>query len=351
MIIVLSSQQVRIKPGENLLMISIKEVADAAGVSTATVSRVLADKPHVRPEIRERVLAVVERLNYRPNRVARSLRVQQSNTIGLIVADIQNPFFTSVSRAVEDMAYEQGLSVFLCNTDENPDKETMYLDLMRDENVAGVILAPTRQAADSFADRVRLDVPTVIIDRRVRGVEVDSILIDNVEAASKITEHLLDDGHRRIGALFGVGSTTGRERHEGFMQAFQKRDLKPVLELVNYVEAREEEGYKATRRLLSLSEPPEAILISNGLLAVGAFRAIRESKLSIPDQIAFASFDETTWTVLVEPAITVIEQPTYEICQTSADLLLKRLEEPTRPTREVTLKGKLIIRQSCGHHE
>jgi LacI family fructose operon transcriptional repressor len=124
-----------------------------------------------------------------------------------------------------------------------------------------------------------------------------------------------------------------------------------VLELVNYVEAREEEGYKATRRLLSLSEPPEAILISNGLLAVGAFRAIRESKLSIPDQIAFASFDETTWTVLVEPAITVIEQPTYEIGQTAAELLLKRLEEPTRPTREVTLKGKLIIRQSCGHHE
>lgn len=332
-------------------MIGIKEVADAAGVSTATVSRVLADKPHVRPEIRERVLAVVATLNYRPNRVARSLRVHQSNTIGLIVADIQNPFFTSVSRAVEDMAYEQGLSVFLCNTDENPDKEAMYLDLMRDENVAGVILAPTRPTADSFGAMAKLNIPTVIIDRRVHGIGVDSVLIDNVEAAYKITEHLLDDGHRRIGAIFGVGSTTGRERREGFMQVFKERNLKPAIELATYVEAREEEGYKATQHFLSLPEPPEAILISNGLLAVGAFRAIRERKLSIPDQIAFASFDETTWTTLVEPAVTVIEQPTYEIGQTATELLLKRLEEPARPTREVILKGKLIIRHSCGHHK
>ncbi|MCL4303260.1 MAG: LacI family transcriptional regulator [Anaerolineae bacterium] len=332
-------------------MVSIKEVADAAGVSTATVSRVLANKPHVRPEIRERVLAAVETLSYRPNRVARSLRAQKSHTIGLIVADIQNRFFTAVSRAVEDMAYEHGLSIFLCNTDENPAKEAMYLDLMRDENVAGVILAPTGQTADAFATRVKLDIPIVVIDRRVRGVEVDSVLIDNVEAAYKIVEHLLDDGHRRIGAMFGIGSTTGRERREGFMQAFKDRGLKPALELLSYVDVREEEGYKATQQLLGLPEPPEAILASNGLMAVGAFRAIRESKLSIPDQIAFASFDRTTWSSLVEPAVTLIEQPTYEIGQTATELLLKRLEEPTRPTREVILKGKLVIRQSCANHK
>jgi LacI family fructose operon transcriptional repressor len=331
-------------------MPSIKEVADVAGVSTATVSRVLADKPHVRPEIRERVLAAVDMLNYRPNRVARSLRVQQSNTIGLIVADIQNPFFTSVSRAVEDIAYKQGLSIFLCNTDENPDKEAMYLDLMQDESVAGVIIAPTSPTADSFAEKVKLAVPMVVIDRRVRGVEVDSVLLDNVEAACQIVGHLLDDGYRRIGAIFGVGGTTGRERREGFVQAFKERGLKPAFELVSQVEAREEEGYKATQRLLSLPEPPQAIFTGNGLLAAGALRAIREPHLAVPTQIAFASFDETAWTELVEPAVTVIKQPTYEIGQTAAELLLKRLEEPARPTREVILKGKLIVRQSCGRH-
>jgi LacI family fructose operon transcriptional repressor len=329
-------------------MTSIKDVAEAAGVSTATVSRVLSSKPHVRPEIRERVLAVVENLSYRPNRVARSLRVQKSNIIGLIVSDIQNPFFTAVSRAVEDLAYEQELNVFLCNADENPKKEKMYLDLMRDENVAGVILSPTRQTADSFAKVANLEIPVVVIDRRVRDIEVDSVLIDNVEAAYKIVEHLVADGHQRIGAMFGLGSTTGRERHEGYLRALKEHGLKPAPELIHYVDARAEEGYQKTRELLNLPEPPDAIFTSNALLSVGAFRALRESKLAIPGEVAFASFDETTWTTLVEPPVTVIEQPTYEIGQTATELLLKRIEEPDRPTREVILKGKLIVRQSCG---
>src|SRR5213083_1953853 len=133
-------------------MASIKDVAKAAGVSTATVSRVLSNGLHVRPEVRARVMAAVERLGYRPNLVARSLRSQQSNTLGLIVSDIRNPFFTSISRAVEDVAYEQGFSLVLCNTDENPEKEAIYLNLMQDENVAGVIFSLTRHAAANFTD-------------------------------------------------------------------------------------------------------------------------------------------------------------------------------------------------------
>ena len=329
-------------------MSSIKDVAEAAGVSTATVSRVLSDKPHVRPEIRERVLAVVENLNYRPNRVARSLRVRKSNIIGLIVSDVQNPFFTAVSRAVEDSAYEQGLSVFLCNADDTPKKEKMYLDLMRDENVAGVILSPTRQTVDSFAEVTNLEIPVVVIDRRVRDVEVDNVFIDNVEAAQKIVEHLVADGHQRIGAIFGNDATTGRERHEGYLRALKEYGVTVLPELVHYVSPREVDGYERAQALLNLPEPPEAIFTGNSLLSAGAFRALRESKLAIPDEIAFAGFDEATWTTLVDPPVTVIEQPIYEIGQTATELLLKRIEEPDRPTREVILKGKLIVRQSCG---
>lgn len=329
-------------------MTSIKDVADAAGVSTATVSRVLADKPHVRPEIRNQVLAVVEQLNYRPNRVARSLRAQKSTIIGLIVSDIRNPFFTWVSRAVEDAAYQHGYSLFQCNADEDPDKEAMYLDLMQDENVAGVILSPTRDTADAFAKKVKLDIPMVVIDRRVRGVDVDSVVIDNVEAAYKIISHLIADGHRRIGAMFGMGSATGRERHDGFRQALEAHGLDLHPELVSYVNAREEEGYQTTYRLLNLAHPPDAIFTSNAVLSAGAFRALRESGRRIPADIAFASFDETTWASLVDPAITVIEQPTDEIGQTATELLLNRIEEPDRSTREVILKGKLIVRHSCG---
>ncbi|WP_372681711.1 LacI family DNA-binding transcriptional regulator [Desulfosarcina sp.] len=329
-------------------MFKIKDVADAAGVSTATVSRVLANKPHVRQEVKARVMKVVKKLNYRPNRVARSLRSQKSSIIGLIVSDIENPFFQQVGRAVEDAAHEQGYSVMLCNNDEDPDKERRYLHLIRDENLAGIILSPTRHTADNFSETAELNIPMVVIDRRVSDAEVDNIMIDNVQAAETITTHLIEHGYRRIGAIFGIGSTTGRERREGFVQALKAHDLQPSTDWVKYANPREDDGFDTTLKLLQLPDPPEAILTSNSLLAAGALRALRESKKTIPEEVAFASFDETTWAKLVLPALTVIKQPTYEIGRTATELLINRIQDPTRSTREVTLKSKLIIRQSCG---
>ena len=332
-------------------MVKIKDVADAAGVSTATVSRVLAKKPHVRQEVKARVMKVVKKLNYSPNRVARSLRSQKSTIIGLIVSDIENPFFQQVARAVEDAAHEQDYSVMLCNNDEDPDKEQRYLHLIRDENLAGIILSPTRQTADNFSTTSELNIPMVVFDRRVSNAEVDNIIIDNVQASQTITTHLIEHGYRRIGAIFGTGSTTGRERREGFVQALKAHDLQPSSDLVKYANPREDDGFNTTLKLLQLPAPPEAILTSNSLLAAGALRALRESKKATPEEVAFASFDETTWAKLVTPALTVIEQPTYEIGRTATELLIKRIQDPTRSTREVTLKGKLIVRQSCGCQE
>ena len=329
-------------------MVKIKDVADSAGVSTATVSRVLANKRHVRQEVKERVMKVVNELNYRPNRVARSLRSQKSTIIGLIISDIENPFFQQVSRAVEDAAHEMGYSVMLCNNDENPDKEERYLHLIRDENLAGVILSPTRQTADSFSEKSDLNIPMVVIDRRVSNAAVDNILIDNVQAAHTLTTHLIEHGYRRIGAIFGMGSTTGRERREGFVRALKEHDFQPSTDLVKYANPREEDGFNTTMKMLQLPEPPDAILTSNSLLAAGALRALRESQMAIPEEIALASFDDTTWAKLVVPALTVIEQPTYEIGRTAAELLIKRINDPKRSNREVILKSKLIVRQSCG---
>ena len=334
-------------------MTNIKDVAEAAGVSTATVSRVLSDKPHVRPELRQRVLAAMDDLDYKPNRVARSLRAKKSSIIGLIVSDIQNPFFTAVSRAVEDVASAQGMSIFLCNSDENQDKEIMYLEHMRAENVAGIIFSPTRQTADAFGETVDVNLPMIIIDRRVQGLDVDSVLIENVESAYQLTEHLIADGYRRIGAMFGMASTTGRERRKGFVQALREHGLEleePEPDLINYVDAREEVGYKTTREFLDRPDRPEAIFSSNGLLATGAFRALRESQLALPDEMAFATFDDTPWAGLVEPPVTVIRQPTYEIGKTACELLLERIDEPTRPTRQIILKSGLVVRRSCGRH-
>lgn len=330
-------------------MVKIKDVADAAGVSTATVSRVLANKPHVRAEVQKRVMQVVKKLNYRPNRVAQSLRSNSSKIIALIVSDIENPFFQRVSRAVDDTAQEHGYSVMVSNTDENPAKEETCLNLLRDENVAGIILSPTRQGVESLTVPSAINMPMVIIDRHVTHLEVDNVLIDNLQSAQTLTNHLIERGHRRIGGIFGMSSTTGRERREGFMRALKDNNIKPATDLIKYTNPREDDGFKTAMKLLQLDNRPEAILTSNSLLAAGVFMAIRESKIAIPDEIALVSFDDPIWAKLVEPAITVIEQPTYEIGRTAAELLIKRIQDPTRSHREVVLKTKLIVRQSCGY--
>ncbi|MBT4286332.1 MAG: LacI family DNA-binding transcriptional regulator [Deltaproteobacteria bacterium] len=331
-------------------MTKIKDVALAAGVSTATVSRVIANKPHVREEIRQRVLAVVDQLGYRPNLVARNLREQKSKIIGLIVSDIQNPFFRYISRSVEDVAHKNGFSVILCNNDEDPLKEKMYLQLMQDQNIAGIILSPTRQAVSKFETILKLNIPMVVIDRRIHNVEVDNICIDNVSSSFKVTQHLVEKGYQRIGGIFGKDSITGQERYEGYLNALKDSGMKSHSELVKFVAPREETGYQATLKLLQLANKPDALFTSNSLLAAGALRAIQEKKLAIPEQIALTTFDDTSWARLVTPPLTVIDQPAYEIGQTATELLMQRIDDPSRSTREITLNGKLIIRQSSTFH-
>src|SRR3954467_2140620 len=226
-------------------MASIKEVAEAAGVSTATVSRVFSNKPHVRAAVRERVMAAVEQLAYRPNRTARTLRSQQSNTIGLIVSDIRNPFFTAISRSVEDTAYAHGYSVLLCNTDEDPEKEELYLKLMQDENVAGIIFSPTRQIITRFAD-MEIEFPTVLVDRSLKNGDVDAVLLDNVRAAYELTKHLLDQGYQRIGVLLGAVGTTGQERQQGYEEALRESGFAVRTELIRDIQPKVETGRAAT---------------------------------------------------------------------------------------------------------
>jgi LacI family fructose operon transcriptional repressor len=324
-------------------MATIKDVAQAAGVSTATVSRVLANNAPIKPETRERVLSAIAKLNYRPNLIARSLRVQKSAKIGLVVSDIRNPFFTAIGRAVEDAAYEQGYSVLMCNTDENPEKEELYLNLLRDENVAGVIFSPTQQfniAAHTYDGRM----PFVIIDRSVDPKEADMVLLDNVSAAYELTNHLIANGYRSLAGLFGDASTTGQDRHRGFLKALEEHQLRPAG--VHFVPPRIKQGYDATLALLAGSDRPDAIFTSNSLLTAGSFQAMRDKKISVPGEIALVGFDETTWGAMVDPPITVMAQPTEEIGRTATELLFQRIQEPNRATKLVMLKGSLIARES-----
>lgn len=325
--------------------VSIKDVARAAGVSTATVSRALSNGSHVRPAVRERVLAAAAQLGYRPNLVARSLRVQRSKTIGLIVSDIRNPFFTAISRSVEDTAYEAGYGVLLCNTDEEPRREARYLNLMRDTNVAGIIFSPTPATMATFSS-LPFELPVVVVDRFMPDAEVDAVLLDNQDAAYRLARHLLENGYRRIAALVGDVGTTGSERLRGYEQALREAGVAPDPTLIRAVAPRIEAGYTAACDLLALVPAPDALFAGNSLLAAGALQAIRERGLIIPRDVALVSFDETTWETLVEPEITLIAQPTDEIGKAAAELLLQRVADPLRPPRRILLKGQLRIRGS-----
>ena len=325
-------------------MASIKDVAKAAGVSTATVSRVIANKGYITDEKRQLVLRAIEELKYRPNLIARSLRAQTSTKIGLVVSDIRNPFFTAIARAVEDAAYERGYSIIMCNTDENPEKEQLYLNLMHDENVAGVIFSPTQQFGLTRKP-YQTHIPFVIIDRRVdNNPNYDTVMLDNIAAAYTLTEHLISQGYRRLVGFFGDTSTTGFDRREGFERAIRRAGLEHYG--AHFIAPRIEQGYQSTLELLNNKVKPDAIFTSNNLITVGVFQALRANKIRIPQDIALVGFDETTWGNVVEPPLTIISQPTEDIGRSAIELLLQRIEMPDRPHKKLIMQGVLQVKGS-----
>lgn len=317
----------------------IKDVARLAGVSSATVSRVLSNKPYVRDEVKNRVLAAIDELAYEPNRVARSLRVQRSSIIGLIISDIQNSFFNTVVRGIEDSFYKHGYAVFLCNSDENPEKERMYLNLLKAERVAGVILTPTSKAAATLTDLMKADIPVIAIDRTVPGLELDTVTSNNQESAYRLVKHLIAQGHRRIATVLpDLSIGTGRERFEGYKQALAEAQIALEPELVQTGRPISEDGYNLTKTLLQ--HHPSALFSGTKLMTLGAIRAVQESGLKIPEDLTLAAFDKLDW-MPYQPQMSFAEQPTYELGKTAAQLLLERFKQPNQPGRKKTLKTQL----------
>ena len=321
--------------------VGIKDVAKAAGVSPATVSRALAGRP-VAAALRARVERAVEETGYRPNLAARRLRSQHSNPVGLIVADLRNPFFTAVSRAVEAAAYARGLRVILCNTDEDPDKEAMYLRLMEEERITGVIFAPTRHSAERIA-RERQAFPVVMIDRSVPSRLHDAIVLDNPLAAAALVEHLHAQGYRRVCGLFGAASTTGLERRAGFVAAAERLGLIADTRFVDHAPGALD---AEIARVLAAPTPPQALVASNGVMLLGAIRALNAAGIAVPTAMAVAGFDNEPWMELVAGGLTVIEQPVDAIGRGAMTLLLERLEAPDAPSRKIVLGGELVARGS-----
>jgi len=323
-------------------LVKIKDVAKLAGVSVASVSRVLAGLPVVSEPTRLRVLEAVKALEYRPDLAARRLRSRRSDTIGLLVSDIRNPFFTEISRAVEEVAFAHQMSVILCNTDENPEKEATYLNLMADEKVSGVILSPSLNLLSHFTPG-DYSFPVVLVDRYERGIEADAVLLDNYEAAYRLTEHLIGNGHRQIVLVYGADSATGRQRLEGYRAAMASHHLTAQAQGVKPMA---DQAREAALAVLQRAPLPQAVIATSGLILLGITEALQETSLKVPRDIAVAGFDNMPWTRLMEPGLTVIAQPTYEIGREAIELLLQRIATPDKVTRQLVLRGELMERGS-----
>jgi LacI family transcriptional regulator len=331
---------------------TIKQVADLAGVSTATVSRVLDENSGVSQELIDRVRDAVRTLDYHPNRAARNLRKRVAQTVGVVISDIQNPFFTSVVRGIEKVLVEADFILLLCNSDEDPKREKIHLATLKSEGVAGIILATTRSDAESYHQLLNNRTPLVGIDRTPEQLSMDVVSVTNTRGAFSAVSHLADLGHKRIALISGPRQlSTARERLEGYEDAVQIRGLVHSDDLIQFSDFRQSGGYKSMQTLLDQQEPPSAVLVSNNLMTLGALQAIHERNLSIPDQIAIVGFDDMPWATSLQPPLTAVAQPTYELGIAAAQLLLDRLREPERPFRHVVLETQLMVRASSGKHK
>lgn len=329
------------------MAVTIRDVAAAAGVSQATVSRVLNGRVEVAETLRSRVEAAVAHLGYRPNVLARSLRTRETMVLGVVIGDVTNPFFTAMVRGIEDVAQAAGYSVVLANADEDLTKEQRYLEVAAAEQMAGVVLSPTSSKRTDVSILTQYGIPLVTVDRRLHHPDVDSVSIDNNRAARMATEHLVAQGARRIAFVSGPAvTTTGQHRLAGYRAALKAAGLPVETDLVKHANFRVEGGYEATLELLSSAERPDGLLVSNNLMALGALQALQEKGVDLPGDIAFAIFDGISWARTLRPTLTAVEQPTYEIGRRAAELLLARIGGDQGPTQKVVLPAELKIGES-----
>jgi LacI family transcriptional regulator len=327
---------------------TIKDVSQVAGVSTATVSRVLAGFEEVSEETRQRVLEAAKTLNYQPNRNARNLRKNTTSTIGVIISDIQNPFFGSVVRGIEKVTIKDDYTLILGNSDEDPEREKKLITMLLEEGVAGIILVPTNANMESYAALFSYGTPFVVIDRRLPIPDLDMVLVDGAAGAEMAVDHMVSLGHRRIGYVGGMKHlSVMHERELGYMAALRKHNLPFVQEYLRQGNNRLDGGYTAVCELISLPQPPSAILIANNMMTLGGLQAIHEDGLEIPGQISLIGFDDMDWAASLRPPLTCVAQPAYEMGETAASILLERIHTPGHPHQTVVLNTHLVVRASC----
>lgn len=328
--------------------LTIADVAELAGVSYQTVSRVINEKPDVSPETRQRVLEIIEETGYRPSGLARGLATAHTATIGLVVPDIANPFFSDLAREIEQSAYKKGYSVFFCNTNEDPTREIDVLNTLEEKHVDGVIICGLRQE-NARMKKVLARLPAVVlVNRQLNGTDYPTVMIDNTEGAKQAVRHLVHLGRRSIGLLAGPKTSySGACREMGYRQAMAEANLSVKDGWRQYCRPTVEDGVITAQTLLALHPELSALFCYNDLLAVGALQACSRHGLKVPTDVAIVGFDDIQLAALVTPALTTCRIPRVEVGRQAVELLLRKIQGEELNPRTVIISSELIIRESA----
>ena len=331
--------------------VTLKDVAKEAGFSVSIVSRVINNYGSFSEETKTKVLKVVKKLNYKPDAIARSLKTKHTNAIGVIISDIVTFFFTTLVRGIEDVARQSNYSVILCNSDEDPIKEREYLSALYEGGIDGLIISPSLGNDSYLKKLVRGGLPLVLVDRRIRGLKVPTVTVDNEVGAYETVNYLISLGHQRIGIITGLkGTSTSEERLGGYKRALEEHHLPLIPELIKSGDYRREKAKEVAKEFLGMKNPPTALFVSNEPMTNGTLLGLRENKIKIPEEMSIIGFDDHIWAPIVDPALTCVSQPSYSIGTLACQTLLKEIKGNGRnkiPSEYIVLKTKLIIRESC----
>ncbi|MFN8379932.1 MAG: LacI family DNA-binding transcriptional regulator [Anaerolineae bacterium] len=329
-------------------MVTIRDVAAQAGVSVSTVSHVINGTRFVEPGTEARVRAAISDLKYRPNSIARSLRRRSTATIGLLVPDNSNPFFAEVARLIEDIGFDQGYSVILCNSDNLPAREAAYIDVLLSKQVDGLLTISAGIHPDFLKTVFNAQVPVVVVDRAADEWPVDQVLVDNERGGYQAGVYLTDLGHREIGFIAGPRvATPSARRLVGFRHALAERDIALPDTAITSGDFQYQGGAAAIRTLLERHPNLTAVFATNDQMALGAINTLQRMGRSVPDDISIIGFDNIPQSSAFYPALTTMAQPVEALARESVRLLIERITGSTTAPTCIMLDATLIERESC----
>ncbi len=332
---------------------TIKDVARLAGVSTATISRVINNDPRIAPTTRERVVECIRSSGYRINKIARSLKINKTHTIGFVAPELANDFFMTIAKGVEETVAAAGYSLLIASSNENAAQEALRIDLLIEKCVDGVIIIPATSNGRHFIELREGGIPVVLADRLVSDFPADAVLVDNVQGSREAVALVIEEGCERIGFIGGdLDLTSAQERFKGYLKALADHGVRPEQAIIKFGDFHIDSGYALMRELMEEPNPPEHVFISNYYMHIGATMYLVDHASTLPRVPAIAGFDDMEFTSLLGFASVTVKQPVIEIGRRAAELLIRKIEakdknpnQPARPRFQILrLPGELLVR-------